>query len=214
MVGAVIGALVGGAAGAAIWAAVGYYTGYEIGWIAWGVGVLTGVGTAIGANALGGGPGTGTGILAAVVALAAVLCGKLAVVELHYQNDADLALAQEFNHEVMMTYVADELAEQWEEDGIVIDWPDLPDNQWYRWREQDYPPDLWAEAQAWWDETPADHQAKVREGYREMHESNISDAEEMYAEFESEGLLSAFDAIWMLLAVGSAFGIGRGGADD
>lgn len=214
MVGAVVGAVVGGAVGAAIWAGVGYYTGYEIGWVAWGVGVLTGLGAAVGSNVLGGGPGTGTGILAAVVALVAVLCGKLAVVEMHYQNDADLTLAHEFNHEIMMSYIADELAGQWEEDGVVINWPDLPDNQWARWREEDYPADLWATAVQWWDDTPADHQAKVREGYRKLHEEDVASVEEAYANYETQGLLSAFDAIWMLLAVASAFGIGRGGADE
>ena len=214
MVGAVVGALIGGAAGAAIWAAVGYYTGYEIGWIAWGVGVLAGLGAAVGSNVLGSGPSTGTGLLAAAVALVAVLCGKLAVVEIHYQNDADLQLAHEFNHEIMMSYVADELAEQWEADGIELDWPELPNNQWARWREQDYPSDLWAEANQWWDDTPKDHQDKVREGYRKLHEESVQEVEQAYADYETEDLFSAFDAIWMLLAVGSAFGLGRGGADE
>lgn len=214
MVGAVIGSLVGGAIGAAIWAAVGYFTGYEVGWIAWGVGVLAGLGAAVGSNVAGDGPSTGTGVLAAVVALAAVGAGKLAVVEIHYMNDADLALAQEFNNEILMTYVADQLAEQWEEDGIHIDWPELPDNQWYRWTEADYPPDLWAEAVVWWNETPAEEQVQIREAYRELHEGSIQEAEEMYADLGSENFLTGYDALWMLFAVGSAFGIGRGGKDE
>lgn len=214
MVGAVVGSLVGGAIGAAIWAAVGYFTGYEVGWIAWGVGVLAGLGAAVGSNVGGSGPSTGTGVLAAVVALAAVGAGKLAVIEIHYQNDADLALAQEFTHEILMTYVADQLAEQWEDDGISIDWPELPDNQWGRWSEGDYPADLWAESVSWWNETPPEEQGKIREAYRAMHEANVSEAEQFYADLGSENFLTGFDAIWMLLAVGSAFGIGRGGNDE
>ena len=214
MFGAIIGAVVGGAAGAAIWAAVGYYTGYEIGWVAWGVGVLAGLGAAVGSNLLGSGPDTGTGILAAVVALVAVLCGKLAVVEMHYLNDADLTLASEFTDEVLMSYVADQVAEQWEDDGIDIDWPELPEDQWFRWRQEDYPADLWATAVQWWDETPADHQAKVRQGYRREHEQNLDQFDAFYAEIQNEGMFSGFDFIWMILAVASAFGIGRGGADE
>ncbi len=214
MIGTILGAIVGGAVGAAVWAAVGFYTGYEISWIAWGVGVLTGAGTALGANLAGGGPSNGTGMLAAVVALVAVGVGKLAVVEIHYQNDADLTLAQEFTHEIMMTYIADELAEQWEDDGIEVDWPELPDNQWNRWREADYPPDLWAETVAWWDDTPAAEQSKIREGYRKLHEANVGEAEASYESYQAEGMLTGFDAIWMILAVGSAYGIGRGGKDD
>ena len=214
MVGAVIGAVLGGVVGAAIWAAVGYFTGYEVGYVAWGVGVLAGLGANIGSNILGDGPGTGTGMLAAVVALAAVGAGKFAVIEMHYQNDGDLAVASEFSHEIMMCYVADEVAEHWEKEGIPIDWPELPDNQWLRWQEEDYPPDLWAETLAWWDEQTPEHQAKAREAFREQHESNIDAAEEFYAQLGSENFLSGFDAIWILLAVGSAFGLGRGGGEE
>jgi hypothetical protein len=214
MIGAVVGAVIGGAVGAAIWAAVGYYTGYEVGYVAWGVGVLAGLGANVGSNVLGKGPGTATGILAAIVALAAVGAGKFAVIEMHYQNDADLALASEFTDEVQMTYIADQVAEEWEEDGEAIDWPELPDNQWSRWRQQDYPPDLWATAVEWWNDHSPEEQAEIREGFREFHEANVRDAEEFYADMGSENFLSGFDALWILFAVGSAFGIGRGGGDE
>lgn len=214
MVGALIGALIGGAAGAAIWAAVGFYTGYEVGWIAWGVGVLTGLGAMVGANILGGGPSTATGVLAAVIALVAVGVGKLTVIEMHYQNDGDLALASEFTDEIMMSYVADQVAEHWEQEGYDIDWPELPDNQWYRWREEDFPPDLWAETLAYWEEQTPEHQAAARKAFRERHEANVAAVEAEYASFSSENFLSGFDAIWILLAIGSAFGLGQGGKDE
>lgn len=214
MFGALIGSVVGGAAGAAIWAAVGFYTGYEVGWIAWAVGVLAGAGAMVGANLLGGGPSTGTGVLAAIVALAAVGVGKLTVVELLYQNDADLALASEFNNEILMCYVADQVVEHWEAEGYTIDWPELPDNQWYRWREEDYPPDLWADTLAYWDEQTPEHQAAARKAFREQHEANVALVEAEYAGLSGENFLSGFDAIWILLAVGSAFGLGQGGKDE
>lgn len=214
MVGAVIGAVLGGVIGAAIWAAVGYFTGYEVGYVAWGVGVLAGLGANIGSNVTGDGPGTGTGMLAAVVALAAVGAGKFAVIEIHYQNNADLTLAQEFDHEMLMTYVADRLAEQWEEDGIVIDWPELPENQWNRWSKEDYPADLWEMAVEWWDDHSPEEQERLREGYRKLHQESIDEAEQFYAELSSENFLSGYDALWILLAVGSAFGLGRGGGEE
>lgn len=211
IVGALVGALVGGALGAALWAGVGYYTGYEVSWIAWGVGVLAGLGAAAGAR---GSAGTATGLLAAVVALVAVGAGKLAVVELHMHNDKDLELSREFTHEVLLTYVADLVAEQWEDDGLHIDWPPLPSNQWARWREADYPPDLWADALAYWDEHTPQQQAEVRDYYRREHEASVREAERFYADLQNEGMFSAFDALWIILAVASAFGIGRGGADE
>jgi hypothetical protein len=163
MIGAFIGSVVGGAIGAAIWAAVGYYTGFEVGWIAWGVGVLAGLGAAVGSNIIGGGPSTGTGILAAVVALAGVGAGKLAVIEIHYMNDPDLAAAQAvggFTDEVLMSYVAIEVADHWNEEGIPVHWPTIPDNQWFRWRESEYPADVWAEAELWWDEQEPEHRER------------------------------------------------------
>ncbi len=214
MIGAFIGSLIGGAVGAAVWAAVGYYTGYEVGWIAWGVGVLAGLGAMVGANLVGGGASTGSGIVAAVVAIAAVGAGKLTVVELLYQNDADLAMASEFNNEILMCYVADQVVEHWEEEGYHIDWPELPENQWYRWREEDYPPDLWAATLEYWDDQTPEHQQAAREGFRKQHEENVALAEAEYASMSGENFLSGYDAIWILLAVGSAFGLGQGGKDE
>lgn len=214
MIGAFIGALIGGAVGAAIWAAVGYYTGYEVGWIAWGVGVLAGAGAMVGANLVGGGASTGSGIVAAVVAIAAVGAGKLTVVELLYQNNADLEIASEFNNEILMCYVADEVAEFWLEEGYEIDWPELPKNQWDRWREEDYPPDLWAATLQYWDEQTPEHQQAARKAFREQHEESVAQAEAEYASMSGENFLTGYDAIWILLAVGSAFGLGQGGRDD
>lgn len=214
MVGAFIGALIGGAVGAAIWAVVGFYTGAEIGWIAWGVGVLAGAGAMVGANLVGGGASTGSGIVAAVVAIAAVAAGKLAVIELIYQDDRDLAVASQFSNEILMCYVADQVVEHWEDEGYDIDWPELPEGQYFRWREADYPPDLWAATLEYWDDQTPEHQQAVRKAYREQHETNVAIVEAEYASMSGENFLSGYDAIWILLAVGSAFGLGQGGKDE
>jgi hypothetical protein len=42
----------------------------------------------------------------------------------------------------------------------------------------------------------------------------VNEVEQLWADAGSENFLSGFDAIWMLLAVGSAFGIGRGGNEE
>lgn len=214
MVGAVVGSLVGGAVGAAIWAAVGFFTGYEVGWIAWGVGVLAGLGANVGSNVGGGGPSTGTGVLAAVVALAAVGAGKLAVIEIHYQNDPDLATTTGFTDEVLLSYVAEQFGEQWDEAGIYVEWPEIPESQWYRWKESENPPELWAEAEMWWAEQTPETQAQARVGFQKQYQDDVDEIEELYAQWGGEGFLSGFDALWILFAVGSAFGIGRGGGDE
>ncbi len=214
MVGALVGSVVGGAIGAAIWAAVGFYTGYEVGWIAWGVGALAGLGAALGSNVMGSGPSTGSGIIAAVVALAAVAVGKVTVLELHVQNDPDLAMASEFTDEILLSYVALQVAEHWEDEGVYIDWPEIPENQWYRWREDQFPAGLWEETEMWWDEQTREHQNDAREGFRQQFETDVREIEDIYGDLGSENFLTIFDAIWILLAVGSAFGLGQGGSDE
>lgn len=217
MIGAVIGSVIGGAIGAAIWAAVGYFTGYEVGYVAWGVGVLAGLGAAVGANVIGSGPSTGTGILAAVVALASVAAGKLAVIEIAYLNDPDLASAAQigaFNDEILTCYVALQVADYWDEEGIPIHWPQIPDDQWFRWKRSEYPEDLWTEAELWWAEQTPEVQAEARVGFERQFHADVDEVEALYASAGAENFLSGFDAIWMLLAVGSAYGIGQGGKDE
>src|ERR1043165_6883081 len=72
-----IGCIVGGTVGASLWALVAYFTGYEVGILATIVGALCGAGMAVGSK---GNLGFMTGAVACVVALLAIVGGKLSVV--------------------------------------------------------------------------------------------------------------------------------------
>jgi hypothetical protein len=85
MIGAFIGGLVGGVIGAGIWAAIVYFTGFEIGIVAWGIGLLVGFGALV---LSGGRAGAAGGVIAAVLALGAVLLGKVLVVMVHFGDAA------------------------------------------------------------------------------------------------------------------------------
>jgi len=76
----IVGGGIGGAIGAAIWGAVIYFTNYEVGYIAWLVGVLVGLGVRIGAAQ--GADGWGPGVTSAIIAVAALIGGKLFGVQL------------------------------------------------------------------------------------------------------------------------------------
>ncbi|MEO1007405.1 MAG: hypothetical protein AAFX79_02455 [Planctomycetota bacterium] len=208
---ALVGALVGGIIGATIWGVIAYHTGYEIGWIAWGVGVLCGIGAVAGS---GGRTGDGTGILAAVVALAAIAGGKLAAWEVSYSDAEQMFETTEFDDDILMSLIADDVAQQYMEEGIEIDWP-VGMTYEDAWLEEDYPADLWDDAMARWESSsPADQQI-IREAYRnkfeEDREAVRAAMREIFTETRNENFLSGFDALWILFAVMSAFGIGRGG---
>lgn len=61
------------AAGALVWALISKSSGYEIGWIAWGIGLAAGMGALIG----GAQPSVKLGVTAAVIAVCAIMSGKL-----------------------------------------------------------------------------------------------------------------------------------------
>ena len=73
---ALAGILVGIPA-AFLWALVAYVTHYEIGWVAWGVGALIGLAVAKSAHE----PSATLGPTAAAIAVAALLCGKILILE-------------------------------------------------------------------------------------------------------------------------------------
>lgn len=83
------GAIIGAFLGAFLWAAITILTGYEVGYVAWAVGGLTGMGAM-----LMGGRGSVIGVTCAVLALAAILLGRL--ITINYVLDAELeAVAEE-----------------------------------------------------------------------------------------------------------------------
>ncbi len=84
---ALAGAIAGAVAGAAVWAAITYFTGYEIGYVAWGIGAAVG-----GGAALLGGEGATSGLVCAVLALAAILLGKIAATHFMAQKNLSEAI--------------------------------------------------------------------------------------------------------------------------
>ncbi len=146
MIKGLVAALVAGAVGAAIWAAVTHFTGYEVGFVAWGVGLLVGIGMFAGA---GNNAGMATGVVAAVVAIAAVLGGKYATVHLAVEQFAGAMNHEMTEHDVLVRY-ADRIAGEWEAQGRTVAWP-IGSSVETAYNEEDYPADVWAEAEARWD---------------------------------------------------------------
>lgn len=209
MIKGLVAALVGGAVGAAIWAAVTHFTGYEVGFVAWGVGLLVGIGMAVGA---GNNAGMATGVVAAVVAIAAVLGGKYATVHLAVEEFAGAMEYEMTDHDVIVKY-ADHIAGEWEAEGRALNWPDGSSVE-TAYEVEDYPADLWAEAEARWDSLGEEGQQTTLAQHQASAEAALGSAT---AQARDEIFLESFtpfDLLWIGLALFTAFKVGAGAAGD
>lgn len=218
MLKSLIGGLIAGLVGAAIWAAISFWTGYEIGWIAWGIGGLVGF-----AVALGGQQGMTAGLAAVVISVLAIMGGKYATVELLVNKElggseqmVEQAVDRLENEEFVVSWLADGIIEERTAQGEEITWPpgvtaeeaEQPDE------ESEYPPEIWSEAASQWDGMPPEERDAYRAQLADMIRQNI---EENFAAFRTEikrdGFSASFgplDIVFILLAVVTAFKIGRG----
>jgi len=207
--GALIGAAVAGLIGAAVWAAIAYYANFEIGWIAWGIGVLAGFGAFMGAKGEG---DVATGGIAAVAAIAAIGLGKFGAI--HFAVDKELNSPAFRSHlnvtgEDMLVVYADQVVKEWEAANKKVNWPPnvVPEDAQ---TEADYPKPVWAEAKKRWAALSADEQDTARSdqaAYRKQMTEFVRASIKGQAFKESFG---PFDILWAVLALASAFGIGRG----
>ncbi|HSF17689.1 MAG TPA: hypothetical protein VLK65_19255 [Vicinamibacteria bacterium] len=210
-----------GLVGAAVWAGISYLTGYEVGWIAWGVGALVGVAVRFASkpdvSLTGDGAEdaireiraesnqVGPGVVAAAIAIAAVLVGKYAAVMLVIGNPS----AIDFQEELLISYVADEVVAEFEAEGRNVNWPEGVDPRFAE-AEADYPRDAWTEASRRWEAMSAEARSQFEE------ETKAAVAAMMSQESKSAWLasFSAIDLLWFGLAAWTAFKLGASGSEE
>jgi hypothetical protein len=206
--------LIGGLIGAAIWAGLIYYTGYEIGYVAVFVGFLSGVGVRFGASQWD--YGLGPGLAAVVVAIMALVVGKIAGYHLIIQrefgnlNDLDIpaihenfhiaAFADEIKAGKENAPAADDLqADQTglDDDGEGVEPENLP---------QQYPKEVWDQAKAKWDALPEEEKKKRQNFGAELIEE--------LAKPRLSLIFGPFDSVWFFLAIGAAYRSATGDQED
>lgn len=224
----IIGASIGGAIGAAAWAAVVYFFNYELGILAAGVGFICGLGAVIGARGEG---NTWSGMVAVVVAIIAIVVGKSAIhvmylatlEDIQAQIESEMASAVSAGSlEEFQIYqgLVDQIAEERLDNKVAIDWPDPDMTIEGAYWPDDYPQDLINETTETWSAMTPEAQTEFREAraaylndglleYNEMLEDEIAAVKDV----KFTDTLSPFDALWALLALGAAWGVGSGGDD-
>ena len=218
LLGALIGGVIGGVVGAAVWAGVAYGTGYQIGWIAWGVGLLCGLGVALGGKGEAAQIG---GALAATLAIASILAGKYAVVEMLINKD--MAPIQAHINEAKTPgpedtqywthYIADQLVKQRNDAGQKVNWPKDVEPEDAE-KESDYPPEIWKDAAARWKVMSVDDQAKFAQQASVAIDQEIRQLmADITTHVKKRGFIESFglmDLLFGALAIGTAFRVGSG----
>lgn len=221
----ILGGGVAGLLGALVWGGVAYATQYELGILAWGIGVVVGIGVAVGAGDRTSGI---TGIGAAIIALGSVALGKALMVYLLLHSilggaggaGLDLDELPPVDDSFMISTLANEIVETKESNGEEIDWPAF-DEQAFENQDpnapydysQDYPKEIWEQAEKAWNELPADQQEVQIAEQQEMMEGIKGMKGAMFYILYGAAFVASFglfDLLWAFLAASSAFKIGSG----
>lgn len=224
----IIGASIGGVIGAAAWAAVVYFFNYELGILAAGVGFICGLGAVIGARGEG---NAYSGMVAVVVALIAIVVGKSAIHVMYLatlediQSQIESEMASTVNASSLEEFqiyqgLVDQIAEKRLNNRIAIDWPNPDMTLEAAYWPDDYPQDLINETTETWSAMSPEDQTEFKEArasylndglleYNQMLEEEIAAVKDV----QFTDTLSPFDALWAILALGAAWGVGSGGDD-
>ncbi len=190
-----VGGVAGGVLGAAVWTAITYFSGYELGIVAWLVGVGVGFGVAHGT----GGKGRPlVGVLAALLAVATILGGKVATAHFAAQDfihadGSDLDEADLFN-----CYV-DKVALEYEGNGADLSEPE---------GDQVYPPEVVHAAEARWTAMSPDEREAFRSEWFAQRTQELEQNSEAVMLMALLWSLSPYDLLWMGLAVATAYRLG------
>jgi hypothetical protein len=207
-----VAAIVGAAVGTAIWIALGTHFGAPLGWCAVGVGLMSGIALRLAAGEADDEERVARGITAVIIAVLAICVAKYNVAsqtmvteeEEYWQNFATV------DEESMIGTIADQIVLARMNQGQTIAWPDedmtYEDALW----EDDYPPEIWAQARERW-LALSEGEQRARQS---THEANVQRLLDYYlreprraAFYQSFG---SWDLVWFALACASAFVIAGG----
>ncbi|MEN0019368.1 MAG: hypothetical protein AAF747_00635 [Planctomycetota bacterium] len=217
LLGGIIGGAIGGGIGAAIWAALIYFAQIELGVLAWGIGGMVGAGVAIGSQGDSGLPYGAIGVVLAIVALGIGKLGGGALMANEFMQSDEFAEAMTVDEELVISYVADEVVEELEGNGLQLEWPShvANDPMYVPAEASDYPAIVWTAADSRWQEmSESDRQLYRDEAQYELDQMRGVIAGVVTADVAAS-TISLWDVLWIGLAVCTAGGIAyRGGTGD
>lgn len=203
----IIGGAIAGGIGAAVWAAIAYFAGREFVIVAWGIGGFVGVVTAA---AAGKDKGDGLGIVAALIAVLAILGGKYGAGYALVQKAIAANPPVVIDDNYLMVMQATEVAEEWEQGGKTLSWP-AGQNLESAEQKEHFPADVWTEAMKRWDATPTEERERIRTAMIQGQAQFRSTLGSSLTWDTFKAMFDAWDALFIGLALFTAFRLGSGG---
>lgn len=213
----ITGGLIGAAVGVLIWVCCGYFLHREIGWVAWGVGFLVGFGVRYAAYLFDEGDASlAKGLFAALTAIGAIITAKFLLFTILVGGDdfAGLrkrAASMRYDDEALIATIASDICTGTETQGKSIPWAGplgMPLDA--APRKNDYPPDIWRQAEARWKQL----------GPKEQQDRKVSwaicgtIATSLGKKPEFGETFSFYDILWFGLAIITAYKVGVGAYGD
>ena len=198
---------------AILWGAFSYATGRELGWIAWGVGVLVGLAIRFAAEDV---VGWMPGILAVGIALLSILCGKYLAVRLVVANEF-AGIHDVLDHlepEFAKVELGNEVVAEYEAKKKKLNWPKktrlLTAETSGPQMASEFPADVWKETNRRWDTLKSEEKERRMAVAKQNLDKRIDAGRRSAVARGFDNTFTPFDALWFLLAAGTAFRIGSG----
>ncbi len=121
------------------------------------------------------------------------------------------------NPDYVLSYLADAVAEEWEAEGRVLDWPALEADRTPAYPEE-YPPVVWREAADQWEAMTDVERGQFKQEVLDF-EDQMRDrfVQDVGGQLKWQAFLDSFnffDLLWLFLAVASAWKLGSGEAQS
>jgi hypothetical protein len=205
-----LGGLAAGVVGAGIWAGIAYATQHEIGWIAWGVGLLVGLGVRLTA---GEEDGPAPGVTAAIIAILAIVAGKYLAIHLLIAKETSNLGNSKASAQDMIASEASDICMERMSKNQRINWPRGVTLETAT-EQKDFPPDVWNEATARWQQLGPDEQKKRIQEHEKEYKAVVDTLTGQIRKVAFKESFGLFDILWFVLATVTAFKVGSGLASE
>jgi len=113
------------------------------------------------------------------------------------------------NQDYVISWLADDIAEERSDAGEPVEWPRGDDQEGFT-HEEDYPSDIWEEANDRWSAWTEDEQYAYRENVKYQSRQMRQQVQQMVTNAGFFASFNFFDLVWALFAIGAAYSTAAG----
>ncbi|MGD1915412.1 MAG: hypothetical protein ACFCBV_04390 [Phycisphaerales bacterium] len=209
--------------GAIGWAAIASSMERELIGLSLVVAVLAGIGARFGVRLRGGGrAGVLTGVMAVIATFIGMSIGlavpdsQRRLEQLRQINSNFESALPPYTPDVLMAYITQGVADEWEAEGRVLDWPPQTTSEMLRYQRNQFPAEAWAEAVLRFESLDLASQREVNKLWalehdkrRRRHEINKDEAREQQAAHQADPEVRRAAVLGSLILAGLIGGLRR-----